>query len=412
MSPTEIKIGLFTGCQDRQYAFGLVTALISKGVCLDVIGSPEIDSPDLHVIPRLKFLNLGSSHGQNASLVRRVLGVLSYYARLFPYAAVAKPKIFHILWNYRLEYFDRTLLMLYYKLLGKRIVLTSHNVNAGKRDSNDSWLNRLTLRIQYGLADHIFVHTSKMKSDLVGEFRVDDRAVTVIPFGINNAVPNTPLTAAEARQRLGISDEQRTILFFGRIGPYKGLEFLVTAFQRILASNANYCLIIAGKLRGGCEQYAAEIQEAINSYGIQEQVRLRIEYVPDDEVEVYFKAADVLVLPYKYIFQSGVLFLAYSFGLPVVATDVGSFREEIIEGKTGFLCKPDDPADLAKAIEKYFASDLYGRLDKRRQDIRNYANARYSWDKVGELTFNAYRGLLQKGAVRPRAGNLQTENRT
>ncbi len=69
-----------------------------------------------------------------------------------------------------------------------------------------------------------------------------------------------------------------------------------------------------------------------------------------------------MVLPYKEIFQSGVLFLAYPFGLPVVATDVGSFREEIVEGSTGFLCKPGDPAELAKAVETYFASDLYKNL--------------------------------------------------
>ena len=90
-------------------------------------------------------------------------------------------------------------------------------------------------------------------------------------------------------------------------------------------------------------------------------------------MELYLKGADVLVLPYKEIFQSGVLFLAYSFGLPVVATDVGSFREEIVEGSTGFLCQPGDPAELAKAIETYFASDLFKNLKVRRQELKDYA---------------------------------------
>ena len=71
----------------------------------------------------------------------------------------AQPKIFHILWNNKFEFFDRTLLMLYYKLLGKKIVFTAHNVNIRKRDGNDSWLNRFSLKIQYQLVDHIFVHT-------------------------------------------------------------------------------------------------------------------------------------------------------------------------------------------------------------------------------------------------------------
>ena len=111
-------------------------------------------------------------------------------------------------------------------------------------------------------------------------------------------------------------------------------------------------------------------------------------------MEIYLKAADVLVLPYKEIFQSGVLFLAYSFGLPVVATDVGSFREEIVEGKTGFLCQPGDPEALAKAIETYFTSDLYKNLKVRRQELKDYADANHSWNAVADLTRNAYAEML------------------
>jgi glycosyltransferase involved in cell wall biosynthesis len=116
-------------------------------------------------------------------------------------------------------------------------------------------------------------------------------------------------------------------------------------------------------------------------------------------MEVYLKGADVLVLPYKEIFQSGVLFLAYSFGLPVVATDVGSFREEIVEGNTGFLCKPGDPAELAKAIETYFASDLFKNLKVRRRGLKDYANANHSWHAVAELTRNAYAKMLGRNPL-------------
>ena len=121
----------------------------------------------------------------------KVLRVLKYYARLIVYAAKAKPKLFHILWNNKFQSFDCTLLMLYYKLLGKRVVFTAHNVNAGKRDENDSWLNRMSLNVQYRLSDHIFVHTEGMKSEMAFEFRIPDSKISVIPFGINNTVPNT-----------------------------------------------------------------------------------------------------------------------------------------------------------------------------------------------------------------------------
>jgi len=126
-----------------------------------------------------------------------------------------------------------------------------------------------------------------------------------------------------------------------------------------------------------------------------ERVLLRDEFIPDEETEVYFKAADALVLPYRDIYQSGVLFLGHSFGLPVLATDVGSLKDEIVEGKTGFVFRPEDPVDLARAIERYFASDLYANLNSNRQEIRDYATERHSWDVVGQITMTVYAALLR-----------------
>ncbi|MGB9068777.1 MAG: glycosyltransferase family 4 protein [Candidatus Acidiferrales bacterium] len=389
-----MEIGLFTGGRDRPYAFGLVKALMSEGLRLHIVGGDELDDPEIHANSNLKFMDFYGKSRAGASHLRKALRVLVYYAQLIPYAAVAKPKIFHILWNGKFEYFDRTLLALYYKALGKKILLTAHNVNAGKRDSNDSLLNRLTLRIQYRLADHIFVHTEQMKGELLHDFAVPAENVTVIPFGINNAVPCTDLTAADAKQRLGLKDDDRTILFFGNIGPYKGLDQLVAAFQSISARHAEYRLIIAGKHRTGAESYVDQIREATSRDVKRRCIIPRIEHIPDSEVELYFKAADVLVLPYTHVFQSGVMFLGYSFGLPVIATDVGSLRDDIVEGRTGFLCKPSDPADLATTIEAYFESDLFKNLGSRRQEIRNYANERHSWDLVGERTRDVYTSLV------------------
>jgi D-inositol-3-phosphate glycosyltransferase len=119
-----------------------------------------------------------------------------------------------------------------------------------------------------------------------------------------------------------------------------------------------------------------------------------VRFIPEAEVEIYFKAADVVVIPYVEIFQSGVPFLSYSFGLPVIATDVGSLRNDIIEAETGFLCRPKDTADLARAIRNYFASDLYQDLDQHRHMIREFANERNSWAKVGEIVSGIYRRVL------------------
>jgi len=384
---------LLTGGGDRHYAFGLATALIAKGAALDFIGSDDLDCPEFHGMPGMNFLNLRGDQRLNAGVGRKVRRVSIYYAKLIGYAALAKPKIFHILWNNKFEFFDRTLLMLYYRLLRKRIVFTAHNVNAGRRDSEDTRLNRLTLRIQYQLADHIFVHTEKMKLELTEDFGVKGARITIIPYGINNAVPNTQLTTSEAKRRLGIHTHKRTILFYGRIAPAKGLDLLIAAYQQILGRSEDYQLIIAGR-PDRCESYWNALQEVIQEDVETGRILLRAEFIPDDATEVYFKAADVLVLPYREIFQSGVLFLGYTYGLPVLAADVGSLRGDIIEGKTGFVFRPDDPADLARTVERYFSSDLFGNLNTRRQEIRDYATERHSWDVVGHMTMGVYAGLL------------------
>ncbi len=394
--PVVIEVGLLTGGGDRHYAFGLAMALITKGVRLDFIGGDEVDSPEMHGTPGLSFFNLRRNGRRNARFVDKIARLLMYYVRLVSYAATAKPKVFHILWNNKFEFFDRTLLMLYYKVLGKKITLTAHNINAGTRDSLDTPLNRFTLRMQYRLTDHIFVHTEKMKSDLLEQFGVRQSAVTIIPYGINNAVPSTGLDPEEAKRRLGIRNDEKTILFFGNIAPYKGLEYLLAAFEQIVTTGENYRLIVAGRSKHGCDKYVDEIQQTLNRTAIRERTILRIEFIPDEDMELYFMAADVSVLPYTHIFQSGVLFLAYAFGLPVIAADVGSLREDIVEGRTGFLFRPQDSADLAKTIKLYFASVLYKSLSSCRQDIRNYATDRHSWDSVSTITRNVYAQLLEE----------------
>jgi len=265
-------------------------------------------------------------------------------------------------------------------------------VNAGKRDQNDSWLNRISLKVQYSLCDHVFVHTDGMKSEMTSEFRIPERKVSVIPFGINNTVQSTSLSSAEAKRQLGTSGDDRAVLFFGNIAPYKGLEYLISAFAELLNKDRSYRLIIVGKPKGS-EDYWKQIHRGISRSRIRDRVVERIEYIPDEETELFFKAADVLILPYAHIFQSGVLFLGYSFGLPAIASDVGNLKDEIIEGQTGFIFKPRDSSDLARKIHNYFSSELFQNLEARRVQIKEYANERYSWTKVAATTASVYSRL-------------------
>jgi glycosyltransferase involved in cell wall biosynthesis len=389
MSGAHSQISLLTAGRDRPYALGLAAALAAAGVPFDFLGSNEVDSPELHVCPLIRVLNLRGDQSVEAGLLKKIIRVLAYYGRLMGYACTARPKIFHILWNNKFELFDRTLLMVFYKLLGKKIVFTAHNVNARARDGGDSFLNRATLKFQYRRCDHIFLHTEKMKAELVADFGIPESKATVIPFGLNSTVPDTTLTATGARQRLGLGAQEKVLLFFGNIAPYKGVEYLVDAFLEIARRREDCRLIIAGRPKGG-DDYWAGILAKINTSSARDKFILKIEFVPDAETEIYFKAADVLILPYTHIFQSGVLFLGYNFGLPVITADVGSLKDEIVEGRTGYVFPPRDTAALVRAVENYFGGDLYAHLKDRRQDIRDFARERYSWSTVARMTTAVY----------------------
>ena len=141
-------------------------------------------------------------------------------------------------------------------------------------------------------------HTEKMKQELIGEFGIRDEAVSVIPFGINNVAPHTNLTSQQARKRLCIRNDEKVILFFGRIGPYKGLDLLWDAFERISSRNDSYTLLLVGKPKSGAERYIEEILRSIRQSPVAGRVIERIEFIPDEETEIYFKACDVVALPY------------------------------------------------------------------------------------------------------------------
>ena len=387
-------VALLTGGIDNHYACGLGRSLAISGISVDVVCNTDLDTYEMRNTPNLRLTTLYGKPSGHQTTSQKLLAYALVYLRLIHHAATSSARIVHILWNYKVPVFDRTVLLIYYKVIGKQVVFTAHNINAAERDGVDSFVNRLSLRLQYRLVDHIFVHTEKMKDQLVETFGVRDKKITIIPFGTYDMVPQSALTSAEAKQRLGLSASDRAILFFGRIAPYKGIDLLVEAFERIALQDKSYSLIVAGEPMKEAVQQWADLQQIIEQSPVRQQVRQYTRFIGDNEIELYFKAADVLVLPYTQIFQSGVLFMAYSFGLPVIASDVGSFGQDIIGGVTGFVCKRGDPVDLSKVIEMYFSSELYRMLDERRAGIQKFIHERHSWDIVAAKTSDVYAGLM------------------
>jgi glycosyltransferase involved in cell wall biosynthesis len=390
-----LKVSLLTGGQDIHYALGLLSGLAVQELDIEFIGNDHWQNSYIVKSKNVVYFNLRGDQKSNASLKEKIFRVLRYYFKLIKYAAETDSKLFHIQWLNKFTYFDRTLLNIYYKLLGKKIVFTAHDINYRKLVGKDSLINNSSLKFMYWIVDHIVVHTEKMKLELIENYKVKEDKISVIPFGINEVMPKTNLTREQAKEKLGITTEEKALLFFGNIAQYKGLEYLILALAQLKKTVKDIKLIIAGRIKVDCQEYWAGIQRVIEDHKLEDYIIKRIEYIPEEEAEIYFKAADVLILPYKNIFQSGLIYTSYHFGLPVVAADVGSLRDDVVEGTTGFICKPEDPENLAEKIILYYKSALFENLEATRENIITYAIKNHSWELTGDKTYVLYKDLLR-----------------
>ncbi len=155
------------------------------------------------------------------------------------------------------------------------------------------------------------------------------------------------LPREEAERRLALPAGRRTLLFFGLIREYKGLDILLQAFDLL---DERYQLVIAGEPYGSFDKY----QKLIDGGRAPQDVHVFPNYIRDDEVKDYFSAADLAVLPYRSATQSGISSVACHFIVPMVVTDVGGLRETVGARNTGIVCENGTPACIADAITRYF----------------------------------------------------------
>ena len=174
----------------------------------------------------------------------------------------------------------------------------------------------------------------------------------------------------KACQKIGIKPAP-TILFFGFIKKYKGLDVLLKAFELVCQENPQIQLLIAGEVYGSIRKY----QRLIARSSYQNQIYFHHEYISLESIPLYFQSCDVVVVPYKTASQSGVIQLAYSFQKPVIASNIDGLNEAVIEEKTGFLFQNKDHFDLAKRIRQFFYS--YQKHNYPDQ-ISNF-NKDYTW---------------------------------
>ena len=286
---------------------------------------------------------------------------------------------FHVFQVSVLELFNVVLA----KLLLMRVVITAHDVEAfrGEWSGIKTWV--------YGLADCVIAHNLVSRRELVQVLGIPERKIHVIPHGnyLGDIKPPTP--ADSARAQLGLSLDAQVLLFFGQIKEVKGLDLLLDALAAIKGTLPNVLLVIAGKMWG---QDFARYQAQIDRLGLGSHCLAHVRYIADDEVAAYYAAADLVVLPYRKIYQSGVILMAMSYGKPVLASNLEGMTEVIDDGFTGFLFRTEDTADLAQRL----LSVLADRPSMQRVSANGLALMRdvYGWERIGRLTAECYRAAL------------------
>ena len=273
----------------------------------------------------------------------------------------------------------------YYRLL----VMTVHNVLPHEPAPGDAELYGRF----YRACDLLIVHNDASKQDLKDKFNIPDEKIRVIPRGL--------YTTYSVDENARDNDERVHFLNFGRIRPYKGVDILLKAISLMDEKDRARCRFV---IRG--EQYPkldpTDYAALIREYGIGDCVEFDNTRVPEEEIPKLIGNADFLLFPYRKIYGSGVLLMSYTYGVPVVASDVPTFVEGTDNGKAGILFASEDPVAMKDALLKAMDTTPEQR-EAYRAAIRKIVDERHNWKTTARSTVGAFREMLGGAPASERA---------
>lgn len=277
------------------------------------------------------------------------------------------PDIVHILDNHPWN------LVFLHDFKKHKLIITQHDVSA---HPGEYLRGKITIYVNDTLnrnAKKIIVHGEKLKKDLASKGTKNDK-IAVMPFG--------DFSFFLKWKKDNIKEEKHTILFFGRILHYKGLDILLKALKDVKKEVNDVKLVIAGE--GDIAPYQKLIDDDICK-----NIEIYNEYIPEKDVPKFFQKSSIIAMPYREASQSGIIPIAYAFKKAVICTDVGSLSEVVDDKKTGIIIPPLNRKRLADAI-----IDLL-KDDKKRKDvgINGYKKMRKTlrWDKIAEKLMKIYK---------------------
>jgi glycosyltransferase involved in cell wall biosynthesis len=266
---------------------------------------------------------------------------------------------------------------------GSKITLTVHDLLP--HDTGDVY--RKTFDQLYRMVDGIICHSDHVKMRLGLEFSVPEEKVTVIPHGpFFYDLPPTGLKSA--LQGFGVEPGEVLILWQGIIFPYKGIDLLLRAWEQVEAQSEDACLVIAGT---GAPEFLEQIRRQVKELGLK-RVKLHFRFISTEELVALYRAAGVVVYPYRAITTSGALATGLALGKAIIASDLPVFRELLINGDNALLVDPQNSDELACALIKLIQDsalreDLAGK-------VREMNFGDQTWSSIANKTVEAYERVL------------------
>ena len=268
--------------------------------------------------------------------------------------------------------------LLIIKATGVRVVWTVHNLK-----NHENYHKELEIYFTGKIAkytDRIIVHCEASKQIIIKKFKIPDRKISVIPIGNFIDIYKNTTARNEARNQLKIKLNDFLFLSLGLVRPYKGIVDLIDNFNKL--ENAEAKLIIAGKVSGS--QLKDVIMQKTKNIPA---IRLVFEYIHDDEVQFYMNAADIIVLPYREILNSGGVVAGMSFGKPIIAPSIGCIPE-VLDSNGGFLYDPEQTNGLLNAMKQ--AIDSKNCLQQ--MGFYNHEIAKkWDWEDIAGATSEVYK---------------------
>jgi len=332
------------------------------------------------IVPRIAVFR--GAHGSR-SRVRKGIAYLASLVRLLLRIARHRPDIVH--WQFTELPVADLLAMVAIRVLHIRQVYTAHELLPWTARAH----HRGVFALLYRVVDAVIVHSEEQRAELVRRFHVPAARIHVAPLGDYALFATPELPQPDARARLALDHDAPVALFFGTIRPSKGLEVLLDAWALVAQALPHAVLLVAGKPFKGLD--TDRLTGQIGRLGIGTSVRTRFEQVSPADTNTYYRAADVVILPYHEIGTSGVLRYAYDSVRPVIATAVGEHPAHVVEGQTGRLVPPGDSVALAAALVE--ALGERERLRSMGEAARAYAEANFTWLAAARQLLPIYRGV-------------------